>query len=312
MERMAETSESFEPRPAPRPHVDRLAVFEGERGRLFGLAYRMLGRVTDAEDAVQETFVRWAAADQAAIDNPAGWLTTVCTRICLDVLRSAQHARESYVGPWLPEPLWTSGGEPAPEEAAGLSESVTLAFLVVLESLSPLERAVFVLHDVFGYTHAEVAVMVERTPEAVRQLVSRARRHLQERRPRYERDAERRRQVADAFLRACLGQDLDGLLQLLAPDVEFVADGGGKVTSVPRPVAGAERVAKLLLGLARAAPADMEVRQAEVNAMPAVIAYVGGSIDSVLALDIWDGRITAIRGVRNPEKLRALERSPRT
>ncbi len=283
-------------------------VDPGERERLFRLAYRMLGRAGEAEDAVQETFLRWAAADQAAIENPSAWLTTVCTRVCLDTLRSARWRREHYVGPWLPEPVLTSG---EPDDPVVLAESVSMAFLVVLESLSPLERVAFVLHDIFDYSYDEVAAILQRSPAAVRQITSRARRHVAERPTRFERDADRRAAVGDAFLDACMGADLDRLLGLLAPDVTFVADSGGVAAAPRQPVEGADRVARLLLALAAQIRPGTELRRVEVNAMPGIVAVVDGRVDTVISLDVVDGRITAVRVVRNPEKLQAVEIFPK-
>ena len=280
------------------PEVD-----AGERDRLFGLAYRLLGRAADAEDAVQETLLRWAAADQQAIQNPAAWVTTVCTRVCLDILESARWRRERYVGPWLPEPVLTDGD---PADPAVLAESVSMAFLVVLESLSPLERVAFVLHDLFGYSHEEVATTLQRSPKAVRQLASRARRRLADRTPRFEADRPRQAEVADAFLAACMGAEMDRLLELLAPDVVFVADSGGAVPAPRQPVHGAGRVARLLLALAAQVPAGTELRRVEVNAMPGVVAIVDGRLNTVMSLDVLDGRIATVRVVRNPDKLRVL------
>ncbi len=276
---------------------------QAERDRLFGLAYRLLGRAGEAEDAVQETFLRWAAADRAAIENPAAWLTTVCTRVSLDVLRSARWRRERYAGPWLPEPVLT-GGEP--DDPAVLAESLSMAFLVVLESLSPLERVAFVLHDIFGYSYDEVAATLERSPAAVRQLATRSRRHLAERPSRFEPDLRRGEAVRDAFLDACMGADVDRLLELLAPEVTFVADSGGVVSAPRQPVQGADRVARLLLGLAARVPPGTDLRRVEVNAMPGIVAVVDGRIDTVISLDVVAGRIATVNVVRNPEKLRTV------
>ena len=278
-------------------------IEQAERDRLFGLAYRLFGRAGEAEDAVQEPFLRWAAADRAAIENAAAWLTTVCTRVCLDVLRSARWQRERYAGPWLPEPVLT-GGEP--DDPAVLAESVSMAFLVVLESLSPLERVAFVLHDIFGDSYDEVAATLQRSPAAVRQLASRARRHLAERPTRFEPDRGRREAVRDAFLDACMGADVDRLLELLAPDVTFVADSGGVVSAPRQPVQGAQRVAHLLLGLAARVPPGTDLRRVEVNAMPGIVAVVDGRIDTVISLDVVAGRIATVNVVRNPEKLRTV------
>lgn len=276
-----------------------------QQDRLLGLAYRMLGQMTEAEDVVQETFLRWSQADVNTIENPAGWLTTVCTRLCLDRLRSASRRRESYVGPWLPEPIVTEHLDLS--DGAAMGETLTLAFLVVLESLSPLERVAFLLHDVFGYGHEDVAHMLERSPSATRQLVSRARRHVAARRPRYEADADRRWEVAEAFLAAASGGEMSRLVQLLAPEVSFTSDGGGVASAARRPVIGVQNVARFVQGLWRQTPAEMQVRLAEVNGMPALIGMIADRPDTVIVLDVDDdGRVAALRGIRNPAKLTSL------
>jgi RNA polymerase sigma-70 factor, ECF subfamily len=282
---------------------DDLVVLD-HRDRLVGLAYRILGQVTEAEDAVQETFVRWSEADRTAIDNPGGWLTTVCTRICLDRLRSAVHRRETYVGPWLPEPVRTHDLDLS--DATAMGESLTLAFLVVLEALSPLERVAFLLHDVFGYGHDELAAMLERSPAAIRQLVSRARRNLASRRPRFEPDADRRWDVATSFLTAASGGPVEELITLLAPDVVFTSDGGGLVSAARRPVVGAERVARFVQGLIRQAPAELQVIRTEINGMPGLLALRDGHPDTVIVFSVAGGLISAVHAIRNPEKLSAL------
>jgi RNA polymerase sigma-70 factor (ECF subfamily) len=280
-------------------------VVAATQGRLFGIAYRMLGEVGEAEDAVQEAFLRWTQADQAEIDNPAGWLTTVTSRICLDRLKSAQRRRETYVGPWLPEPLATDDVDPA--DVAGTADSLNLAFLVVLEQLSPVERAVFLLHDVFGYRHDEIAAMLDRSPAAVRQAASRARAHLAERRPRYERDVQRRNDVALAFMNAVAGADLDALIALLAPDVTFVADGGGVVAAARHPQHGAERVAQIITALARLRPPDWTFSVRQLNGETGICVHrADGAIDSAWILHAVDGRITGIDVLRNPRKLANL------
>ena len=276
------------------------------RGHLFGIAYRMLGQVGEAEDAVQEAFLRWTQADQASIDNPAAWLTTVVTRICLDRLKSAQRRREAYVGPWLPEPLVSDDVDPA--DIAGTTDTLTFAFLVVLERLSPPERAAFLLHDVFGYEFAEIAAMLERSPAAVRQLAARARHHLAEQRPRYEQDAARREQVAKAFSAAALGGDMEQLMKVLAPDVTFVSDGGGKVAAVRKPLHGARQVATAVAGFARLATDEHEVTLPEVNGMPGCVIWYRGRVDSVWTLQIVDDRVAGIHVVRNPAKLENVAR----
>lgn len=259
---------------------------EAERRRLFGLAYRMIGEVAEAEDAVQDAMARWAAADPAAIDNPAAWLTTVTTRICLDRLTAARRRRVTYVGPWLPEPLLTDDADPA--DAAEAADTMTLAFLVLLETLSPAERAVFLLHDVFGHPHDEIARMLDRSPAAVRQLASRARAHLQDRRPRYEADADRRRAVAEAFL---------------APDVVLTSDGGGRASAARHPLHGADRVARFLRGIWRQAGAAATVDLVEVNGEPGLVGRIEGEVAALFVLHVDGGAVAEIQAIRNPEKL---------
>ncbi len=280
------------------------------RPRLFAIAYRMLGEVGEAEDAVQEAFLRWSQAERSDVDNPAGWLTTVVSRICLDRLKSAQRRRETYVGPWLPEPLATDEMDPA--DVAGTADSLNLAFLVILEQLSPVERAVFLLHDVFGYRHDEIAAMLNRSAAAVRQAASRARGHLAERRPRYEQDARRRDVVVRAFIDAVMGADLDELMTVLAPDVTFVADGGGVVAASRHPQRGATRVAQIIVSLARLRPPDWTFAVRELNGEPGVVVRrPDGSVDSAWILHTAEGRISGIDVMRNPHKLRALTRTDR-
>jgi RNA polymerase sigma-70 factor (ECF subfamily) len=280
-------------------------VVSANQGRLFGIAYRMLGEIGEAEDAVQEAFLRWTQADQAVIDNPAGWLTTVTSRICLDRLKSAQRRRETYVGPWLPEPLATDDVDPA--DITGTADSLNLAFLVVLEQLSPVERAVFLLHDVFGYRHDEIAAMLDRSAAAVRQAASRARSRLAERRPRYEPDAQRRDDVTRAFVAAVAGADLDALMDVLAPDVTFVADGGGIVAASRHPQRGARRVGHMILSLARLRPPDWTFSVRELNGEAGICVHrADGAIDSAWILHAADGRITGIDVLRNPAKLANL------
>lgn len=297
-------------RPVPGGSVEELV--EADRGRLFGIAYRMLGSVTEAEDAVQEAFARLTATDGVA--DPPAWLTRVVTNVAIDRLRSAQRRRETYVGPWLPEPLLTEDLDPS--DVAEAADTLTLAFLTVLERLSPAERAVFLLHDVFGHPHDEIARMLDRSPAAVRKLASRARQRLGEERPRYERDPARQRAVAEAFLAACAGEDLGRLMEVLAPDVVFTADGGGVVSAARRPVHGADRVARMFLGLVRQSHTDGEwaFDLTQVNGQPAVRVDHGGEVNTVFALRVLDGRIMAVDAIRNPAKLASMrgERSPRT
>ncbi|QBI19871.1 RNA polymerase sigma-70 factor [Egibacter rhizosphaerae] len=296
-------------RTEPAGAADAAAVHErlvrDEQDRLFGLAYRMLGSVAEAEDAVGEAYLRWSRIDTTQIDEPAAWLTTVVTRICVDRLRSAQRQRETYVGSWLPEPVATAVD---PADAASTADSLSIAFLILLEALSPLERAAFLLHDVFGYAHDEVAAMLDRKPAAVRQLVRRARDHVASRSHRYETDPDRQREVVEAFQVACGDGDLEAMMELLAPDVAFVGDGGGVVPAVPAPIVGAERVAKLVRGLyVTGERKGLRSQPMEVNAAPAVwVREPDGSTSSVLVFEVTDGRVSAIRGIRNPAKLAAF------
>lgn len=289
---------------------DGTTVFDAEtlRPRLFGIAYRMLGSVADAEDAVQETFLRWEQARLAgdAIHAPEGWLVSVITRFCIDQLRSARVTRETYVGPWLPEPL-VEDPEPAPETVAETAESLSLAFLVLLENLSPVERAAFLLHDIFDYQYAEVADILGRTEAGCRQAAKRARDRIDFGKPRYEVDRSEGERIAAAFLRASVEGDLPKLLSLVTEDVELVADGGGKVRAVTKPVHGALPVAKLMIGLAPRFPRDLTVVPASVNGGVGVVAYdPEGHPFSVVSFDLIDRRIAAVRIVSNPDKLRAV------
>jgi RNA polymerase sigma-70 factor (ECF subfamily) len=283
---------------------------EREGRRLFGVAYRLLGTVADAEDAVQETFLRWEQTDQATIEKPRGWLTTVLTRYCLDQLRSARARREAYVGTWLPEPLVAEGDAMAedPGERVVMDESISLAMLVVLQTLSPAERAVFVLHDVFGLGFEEVATVVGRTPAACRQLATRARRHVEERRPRFDPDAAEQRRVVGAFLDASARGDLEALLRLLDPSVVLRADGGGMVAAAGRPVRGAERAARVLRAGQTWYP-GMTARMVAVNGGAGALMTADGEVVAVVGVTVAGGRITAIDIVVNPEKLEGARRA---
>ncbi|KOV57320.1 RNA polymerase sigma24 factor [Streptomyces sp. MMG1121] len=274
----------------------------------MGVAYRMLGRVADAEDVVQDTWLRWSRDDRAEVREPAAYLVRITTRLAIDRLRQVQARGEAYVGPWLPEPYVTESGATVPDAAdrALLADSVSFAVLVVLESLSPLERAVFVLREAFGYPYAEIASLLDRGEAAVRQLAGRARRHVDERRPRYEVDPARRREVTERFLVAASDGDLDGLMSLLAPDVRLVGDSGGKAKAPARIVHTADKVGRFLAAVVPQAPAETSYRFVEANGGPAVLVLAGGEPDSLFQLEITDGRVTTVYIVRNPDKLRHL------
>ncbi|GGT94811.1 MULTISPECIES: RNA polymerase sigma-70 factor [Streptomyces] len=283
-------------------------VFEEHRPLLTGVAYRMLGRAADAEDVVQDAWLRWSAADRAEVREPRAYLIRITTRLALDRLRQAQARRESYVGPWLPEPVVTDFGPAVPDtaERAMLADSVSLAVLVVLESLSPLERAVFVLREAFGFPYGEIATALDRSEAAVRQLAGRARRHVDEGRPRYDVDPVERRALTERFLAAAAGGDLEQLLALLAPDVRLVGDSGGKAKAPLRVMETADKVGRFLAAVAQGAESAYEFRFLEVNGAPALLTLDGGRPDTLFQIEARDGRVQCVYIVRNPDKLHAL------
>ncbi|MER5470678.1 RNA polymerase sigma-70 factor [Streptomyces sp. NPDC002935] len=283
-------------------------VFEDHRPVLMGVAYRMLGRVADAEDVVQEAWLRWSADDRSDVREPRGYLVRVTTRLAIDRLRQVQSRREAYVGPWLPEPYVTDFGDTVPDssERAVLADSVSLAVLVVLESLSPLERAVFVLREAFGYPYADIATVLDRGEPAVRQLAGRARKHVEERRPRYEVDPGERRDLTERFLAAAAEGDLAGLMSMLAPDARLIGDSGGLARAPLRVLDSADKVGRFVIGAARKGAAGVSFRFLEVNGGVAVLVLSEGKPDSVIQMDVADGRIQCVYIVRNPEKLVSL------
>jgi len=288
---------------------DLARVYNDLRPLLFSIAYRMLGSVSDAEDIVQDTFVRYQRAldDGLIAESPKAYLSSIATRLSLDMLKSARVRRESYVGTWLPEPLLV---DPMPDASAHaeLADSLSLAFLVVLETLSPTERAVFLLREVFDFGYDEIAAMVGKTTDNCRQLLVRAKKRVDERRPRFEASREQRAALAERFFAAVQVGDLAGLQQLLAADVTFAGDGGGKAPATARVVAGVDKVSRLLLSLTEQANEYGFTMQAvEVNGQPgAIFRTPDGLISNVIGLDIVDGQVQAIRGVVNPDKLRHL------
>ncbi|MEV5572729.1 RNA polymerase sigma factor SigJ [Spirillospora sp. NPDC052269] len=293
-----------------------LDAIMGERRQLINLAYRLLGSLAEAEDAVQETYARWYAMsreEQDAIASPGAWLTTVASRVCFNVLRSARARRETYVGEWLPEPLpggteWVSGrtGGAAvdPADRVTLDESVNLAFLVVLESMTPAERVAFVLHDVFCHSFAEVAEIVGRTPGACRQLASSARRRIRESQAPVSPTARQAGVVRD-FKQAWEAKDLEALIGLLDPDALAVADGGGLAVTFLEPIEGGEQIAHAWVHLAGRVPANHRFVERTVNGQPGLVAEQDGVVVTVFAFEIADDRIKHIWVHRNPEKLRA-------
>jgi RNA polymerase sigma-70 factor (ECF subfamily) len=285
-------------------------TFVAHRELMFAVAYRILGTVADAEDAVQDAWLRWSAAPRDDVTEPRAYLARTVTNIALNRLRAARARREAYVGPWLPEPLLTRTDTDITERAE-VAESVSVAMLVVLESLTPEERAVFVLREVFGFGHAEIAAALGRSDAAVRQLAHRAREHVQARRPRFEVDPDQQRVVTARFLAAAIGGDIDGLLAVLAPDVTLTADGGGKAKAPLQLITGAAKVANFLSGFAGRpyqgfAASEMTLERAEINGGPGALVLAGGRVIAAGTLAVAGGRVTAIHLVTNPEKLDAI------
>ncbi|GII94725.1 RNA polymerase sigma factor SigJ [Sinosporangium siamense] len=278
--------------------------FQDHRPHLWGVAYRIVGTVTDADDAVQETWLRWRQVDHAGVEDPRAYLTTVVSRICYDLLTSAKAKREAYVGEWLPEPVVDQLG---PDEQVALDESVGLALLAVMERLTPAERTSLVLHDVFAVPYDEIADIVGRTPDAVRQLASRARRRVREYAPQGTVDRAEHLRAVEAFAVAATTGDLPGLVAVLDPKVVWRSDGGGLVVAARVPVVGAETVARLISKAIQRWSAEFDTEMREINGAPGFVLWnKGGGVDSVLSLVVADGRIIEIGLVRNPEKLRHL------
>jgi len=290
-------------------------VFNTDRPLLFSIAYRMLGSASDAEDVLQDAWVRWSGADRNSIRSPKAFATTIVTRLCLDRLKSARATREEYIGPWLPEPVLTSEVE-GPDTMLQRAESVTLAFLVLLEKLSPEERAVFLLKDIFEHDHSEISDMLGTTVENSRQLLHRAKAKLAEARPTLKGSAQSRRAVAERFARAFSSGDGSELTALLAKDVGMWSDGGGKASAARRPLLGRDHVLNFLIGIHRTAQ-NMDVRDVslaieDVNSEPALVLRIGGHLESLFVFSIDDGeQISAIRVVRNPDKLARIDRALR-
>jgi RNA polymerase sigma factor (sigma-70 family) len=297
--------------PADESHATR--VFDEHRELLIGVAYRVLGRVSDAEDVVQEAWLRWVKVDPAEVANPRAFLVRVTARLAIDRLRRVKARRESYAGPWLPEPLIT--GNDIAEDVA-LAESVSMAMLVVLETLSPLERAVFVLREAFAMPYSEIAEILGRSEAAVRQLARRAREHVRERGHRFETDKATRQRVTERFLAATTSGDLNALMEVLAPGVTLVGDGGGRALAPLRPIRGAEKVARFLVAVQRpehvarffgttateVAP-YLGVRIAQVNGGPGIVVTYKDKPVTTIVLDVADGVVHTIHLVANPEKL---------
>jgi RNA polymerase sigma-70 factor (TIGR02957 family) len=281
-----------------------VADFEQHRQRLFAVAYRLLGSAAEAEDAVQDTYLRWHAADRGEIREPAAWLTKVLTNLCLTRLTSARARRESYVGPWLPEPLLTSR---TPLDTLELRESVSMAFLLLMERLTPAERAVFVLREAFEYSHREIADVLDLTEANCQQLYHRAKQRVAQDRHRYDADGGEKLRITKNFLVAARSGNMAALEGMLAENVVAWADGGGKSRAARKPIRGRER-ATVYLGWLAGAVDGLEIRIDEVNAEPAILAFIHGELTTVINLQIVDGLITDFRAVVNPDKLAHVAR----
>lgn len=275
-------------------------IFNTQRKRLFAIAYRMLGSVMDAEDIVQETYLRWRDIDHTTVENPAAFLATMVTRLCIDHLRSARVQREEYIGPWLPEPLVTT--DTGPEEALKLAESLSMAFLIMLERLTPTERAVYLLREVFDYDYTEIATIVDKSEPACRQIVSRAKARIAHDRSRLA--VSDTMPMVQRMVAAVKGGDVPGLMALLAPDVELTSDGGGKAKAATRPLYGPKLVATFLFVIHKNLSPNTHVQIQSINGQPGVIVQHAGKVFAVGTLDITEEGVKTIRLVLNPDKLR--------
>jgi RNA polymerase sigma-70 factor (ECF subfamily) len=291
---------------------DPAPTFQRERGRLFALAYRMLGSVGEAEDVVQEAFLRWHAQPRGDIESPPAFLTTITTRLCLDVLKSARRQRETYPGVWLPEPLadgdvdaWPGTAAASPEDDLRRLEALSFAFMSLLERLSPVERAVYLLVEVLDHSHAEAGAILQRSADSCRQALSRAKQALAEGK-RANAPPQRHHEMLVAFLLACQKGDADGIAQLLADDVESRADGGGYVTAATKPVVGVRAVSRLFAGLSSLLPPDLQAQPAVVNGWPTALLSSQGVLLAALQIHVVDGRIARIDDVLSPPKLARL------
>jgi RNA polymerase sigma-70 factor, ECF subfamily len=278
-------------------------AFEELRPMLARLAYRMLGSLPDADDIVQEAYLRWSLEDRDAVRSPRAYLSTVVTRLCIDRRQSIEERKKTYIGPWLPDPIVD------PADRLETAESVSMALLLVLESLSPVERAAYLLRRIFDYEYREIGEILGKSEVNCRQLVSRAEEHIHRRRPRFEAHSDEAERLTSAFLTACSSGDMQGLLDILATDAVLYSDGGGKAPAALVPIRGADQIARLFLGILKKAPAGLEVRAVRVNGQPGLLATVQGQVIQVQTFDIIDGRIAACFAIRNPEKLARVEPS---
>jgi len=282
--------------------------FENYRPLLFSIAYRMLGSANEAEDIVQETYLRYRTSSESDIRSLKTYLSTIVTHLCLDYLKSARVQREQYIGTWLPEPVLTNGPAIAPLETIEQQETISMAFLVLLQSLTPPERAVFLLHEVFDYDYQEIANIINKSAANCRQLLHRAKADLAERRHRFEPSREAYLQLIGRFSKACQEGDVQGLAEILAQDVIDWSDGGGKVLAALRPIYGIQAVTRLWLGLTRKAPADLVITVEDVNGSPGVVLWTAGALYAVITFEIVDEQIRGIYTVVNPDKLAYVAR----
>lgn len=287
------------------PSTAALQAFQEQRPVLFGIAYRMLGSVSEAEDMVQETYLRWQRQDHEQIQSTRAWLTATTTRLCIDQLRSARQRREQYVGVWLPEPLVQSTTDHAAPMTA-LADSLSTAFLILLETLGPDERAIFLLHEVFEYDYAEISRIVDRSEPACRQTVHRARERISLRKNRFSSDPLQHEQVVREFMQVCREGNMDKLLGLLSENVTLYSDGGGKISAAPRPVHGCPKVARFLTGVYKTSKSRGDIRFAVINGCMGVLRYWEGKLVQTTALEISEGLVQNIYVMRNPDKLQHL------
>jgi RNA polymerase sigma-70 factor (ECF subfamily) len=283
-------------------HAERFTLL---RPLLFTIAYEILGSATEADDVLQDSYLRWADVDLSAVNDTKSYLAQLVTRQALNALRAGARRREEYVGPWLPEPLLLDDQDPSTDVV--LAESVSMAMLVLLETLSPDERAVFVLREVFGFDYAEIADAVGKPAPTVRQVAHRAREHVRARRKRFDaKDPQRNAEITAQFLATAASGDVDALMTMLAPDATWMADSGGKVSAARRPVVGADKVARAIAGLMRRGGAELRAEMVNCNSAPAVLFYLGGQLEGVITVEIAGDKITNFYVMRNPDKLAAL------
>jgi RNA polymerase sigma-70 factor (ECF subfamily) len=280
-------------------------IFEEHRPLLFSIAYRMLGSAADAEDMLQEAFLKWQQGSGPEVESPRAFLSTIVTRLCLNHLKSAKVRREEYVGPWLPEPIMGEVSEP--DHMAKLADSLSMAFLVVLENLTPLERAVFLLRDIFDYDFGEVSAIVGKSGQNCRQILSRARRKIFRKRPSHAATREQKERIVEKFLKASMEGSAEDLLALFSEDITLYSDGGGKVLAALNPIYGQEKVLRFIQGILKKRDIEFaEIRVAEINGEPGILTYIKGKLFNATVLDIQNGRIRNLFLVSNPEKLRRL------